>query len=62
MIAAGVLVVAVPAGIVAVSMLPAAAAATTPVAGGVYTLASGASGNACRVLPSSAGRGSGSLV
>ncbi|GAA0461084.1 rhamnogalacturonan lyase [Actinoplanes capillaceus] len=52
LIAAGVLAVAVPAGIVTVSMIP-AAAATTPVAGGVYTLASGSSGKCADVAGAS---------
>ncbi|GIE36323.1 hypothetical protein Ait01nite_093680 [Actinoplanes italicus] len=53
LIVTGVLAAAVPGGIVAVSMLPAAAAAT-PVAGGVYTLASGASGKCVDVTGASA--------
>jgi rhamnogalacturonan endolyase len=53
LIATGVLAAAVPGGIVAASMLP-AAAATTPVAGGVYTLASGASGKCVDVTGASA--------
>ncbi|MFC4071092.1 rhamnogalacturonan lyase family protein [Actinoplanes subglobosus] len=53
LVAAGVLTVAVPAGLVAVSMLP-ADAATTPVAGGVYTLASGSSGKCVDVTGASA--------
>ncbi|MBW6440383.1 RICIN domain-containing protein [Actinoplanes hulinensis] len=52
LIVAGVLAVAVPAGIVTVSMIP-AAAATTPVAGGVYTLASGSSGKCADVAGAS---------
>ncbi len=51
LMAAGVLAVAVPAGIVAVSMLP-AGAAVTPIGGGVYTLAAAASGK-CVDVPSS---------
>ncbi|MEU4159208.1 RICIN domain-containing protein [Actinoplanes sp. NPDC026670] len=53
LLAAGVPAVAVPVAIVAVSMLP-AAAATTPVAGGVYTLASGSSGKCIDVTGASA--------
>ncbi|WP_328471489.1 RICIN domain-containing protein [Actinoplanes sp. NBC_00393] len=52
MIAAGAVVVAVPVGMVAISMMP-AAAAVAPVAGGVYTLASGASGKCVDVTGAS---------
>ncbi|MFC7533053.1 RICIN domain-containing protein [Actinoplanes sp. GCM10030250] len=51
--AAGVLAVAVPGAIVTVSMLP-AAAAVTPVGGGVYALASGSSGKCVDVTGASA--------
>ncbi|WP_238010441.1 RICIN domain-containing protein [Dactylosporangium sp. AC04546] len=49
--------VAVPAGVVAVVMLPSAEAATTPVAGGVYTVVPGASGKCVEVAGGSADNG-----
>ncbi|MEU4426153.1 RICIN domain-containing protein [Actinoplanes sp. NPDC024001] len=51
-IAAGAVVVAVPTAMVAISMLP-AAAAVAPVAGGVYTLASASSGKCVDVTGAS---------
>ncbi|XVU22738.1 RICIN domain-containing protein [Actinoplanes sp. CA-054009] len=54
LIAAGALAVAVPCGVVALSMLPSEAAATTPVGGGVYTLASASSGKCVDVTGASA--------
>ncbi|MET7401946.1 RICIN domain-containing protein [Dactylosporangium sp. NPDC005572] len=49
--------VAVPAGAVVLVMLPAAEAATTPVAGGVYTVVPGASGKCAEVAGGSADNG-----
>ncbi|GGM55216.1 RICIN domain-containing protein [Dactylosporangium sucinum] len=49
--------VAVPAGAVALVMLPSAEAATTPVAGGVYTVVPGASGKCVEVAGGSADNG-----
>ncbi|XVV09849.1 RICIN domain-containing protein [Actinoplanes sp. CA-131856] len=54
LIAASALAVAVPFGVVALSMLPSEAAATTPVGGGVYTLASSSSGKCVDVTGASA--------